>query len=349
MKKVIIGMSGGVDSSVAALLLKEQGFDVCGIFMKNWEEDDHCPADDDFDDVAAVCAQIGIPYYTVNFAKEYWENVFSRCLEDYKAGLTPNPDVLCNEEIKFKTFFNRAMEMDADYFATGHYCQKMDVGPKLVRGSDETKDQSYFLHSIEGKTLEKVLFPIGNLNKSEIRAIAKKKGLINAEKKDSTGICFIGKRKFKEFIERFIPKNTGFIEDIDGNVLGQHDGLAYYTLGQRKGLGIGGDGAAWFVAKKDIDRNVLVVVQGDDDPYLFTKSLKSIRPRWIHQAPEIGPYTAKIRYRQKDAVCKIEKITADAVHVSFKSQQKAVTPGQSIVFYDGPICLGGAVIEAPLD
>lgn len=347
MKKVIVGMSGGVDSSVAALLLKNQGFDVCGVFMKNWEEE-FCSAAEDFDDVAAVCAQIGIPYYSVNFSKQYWDLVFSRCLEDYRLGLTPNPDILCNEEIKFKTFFNKALEMDADFFATGHYCQKLshEDGPLLARGSDPSKDQSYFLHSICGKTLEKVLFPLGGLQKSEIRAIAKENGLINAEKKDSTGICFIGKRKFKDFIEQFIPKKPGLIEDQQGHVIGKHDGLAYYTLGQRKGLGIGGEGAAWFIAKKDLQRNVLIAVQGEDDPLLYSKSLEAIRPRWIQKAPQKGTYQAKVRYRQKDISCKIKDISASNIIVSFDKPQKAVTPGQSIVFYDGPICLGGAVIQS---
>ncbi len=351
-KTAVVGMSGGVDSSVSALLLKQQGYNVIGIFMKNWEEknpDGICQSTQDYEDVVKVCQQIGVPCYTVNFVKEYWDSVFSHFLEQLKLGYTPNPDILCNREIKFKVFFEKAMTLGADYLATGHYCQ---IGNnkrpyQLLKGSDSNKDQSYFLYTIQANTLSKVLFPIGNIEKPRVRQIAKEHKLATSEKKDSTGICFIGKRGFKEFLGQYLGYQRGHFENLKGDVIGQHDGIAYYTIGQRKGLGIGGPGDAWFVIGKDPARNVILVEQGTDHPALYAQSLVAIEASWVSGHPPPLPYacTAKVRYRQQDQECVVERIEKEKVYVRFLKPQRAITPRQAIVFYDGPICLGGATIE----
>lgn len=352
-KTVVVGMSGGVDSSVAALLLKEQGYSVIGMFMKNWEEetsDGHCIASQDLEDVIRVCDQIDIPYYTVNFVKEYWDGVFSHFLEEYRQGLTPNPDILCNREIKFKALLDKALAYGADFLATGHYVRKREEDGKsyLLKGLDPGKDQSYFLHAIKGASLKKVLFPVGELHKSEVRRIAEENDLVTAEKKDSTGICFIGKRNFKNFLGEYVPPKPGNFKTLEGEVVGKHDGIAYYTIGQRKGLAIGGAGEAWFVVGKDVAKDVVYVAQGANHPALFADNLTATETTWINpeEVPK-APYScqAKIRYRQQDTPCVIEKIDGDEILVSFTEPQRAITPRQSIVFYDGEICLGGAAIE----
>ncbi|HSX04742.1 MAG TPA: tRNA 2-thiouridine(34) synthase MnmA [Rhabdochlamydiaceae bacterium] len=345
---VVLGMSGGVDSSVAAFLLKEQGYKVVGLFMKNWEETDNsgiCNSVRDFEDVVSVCNQLDIPYYSVNFVKEYEELVFNEFLQELRLGHTPNPDILCNREIKFKVFLEKAMQLGADFLATGHYAQK-DQMCRLLKGKDPGKDQSYFLYTLSQEVLQKVLFPIGSIEKTQVREIAKKLGLTTHDKKDSTGICFIGKRDFKEFVSQYIPYQKGYFETLKGDIVGEHEGAAYYTIGQRKGMGIGGPGEAWFVVKKDIARNVVIVEQGSDHPALYSTTLRANNISWVSAQPKL-PFAckAKIRYRQTDQDCLIEKIEGDRLFVSFKEPQRAVTARQSIVFYDGDICLGGAMIE----
>jgi tRNA-uridine 2-sulfurtransferase len=347
MKTVIVGMSGGVDSSVTALLLKEQGFRVIGLFMKNWEEEGPCPAQLDYEDVVTVCSQLDIPHYSVNFAKEYWDLVFAKCLQEYAAGYTPNPDILCNREIKFKVFFNKALELGADYLATGHYCRTFLHGTEniLGRGNDSDKDQSYFLYTLKSSILQRVLFPIGGMTKKEVRARAEEAGLVTARKKDSTGICFIGKRNFKEFLSQYIPNQPGHFELGDGTVVGKHDGIAYYTIGQRRGLKLGGAGEAWYVVKKDVPRNVIVVERGEQHPDLYRTSLSASEATWVGATPRF-PFscTAKIRYRAPDVPCTIHS-HGDRIHVTFDTSQKAITSRQSIVFYQEDICLGGAIID----
>ncbi len=352
--KVVIGMSGGVDSSVAALLLKEQGYDVVGIFMKNWDEKDEfgeCSATEDYEDVRKVCDQIGIPYYTVNFEKEYWDRVFVYFLDEYKRGRTPNPDVLCNKEIKFKAFLDHALKLGADYLATGHYARVdyIDGEYKLLRGLDPGKDQTYFLCALNQYQLSKTMFPIGHLDKKRVREIARKAGLETANKKDSTGICFIGERDFDKFLSNYLPAQPGEIRSIDGKVLGKHNGLMYYTIGQRKGLGIGGRGTGepWFVAKKDIENNILYVVQGSNHPELFSKGLIARDVNWISnkKPKETFECTAKFRYRQPDRDVKVQIKSEDKWEVLFKEPQKAITKGQFVVFYEGDVCLGGGIIE----
>jgi len=347
-KKIVVGMSGGVDSSVTALLLKEQGYDVIGLFMKNWDEKDphgHCLSAADYEDVVKVCDQIGIPHYSVNFVKEYWELVFSHFLEELKLGYTPNPDILCNREIKFKLFLEKALDLGAEALATGHYAQIRDG--KLIRSVDQNKDQTYFLYTLQSKTLSKVLFPIGHLNKKEVREIARKNQLPTAEKKDSTGICFIGERNFHNFLSQYLGYQKGNFETLDGKIVGEHDGVAYYTIGQRKGLRIGGAGEAWFVIEKDVKRNVVVVEQGSDHPALYSTYVIATDITWVSGEPPKLPFRchAKIRYRQPDQACLIEKIEDEKIYVFFPTAQRAVTPRQSIVFYDGDTCLGGAIIE----
>ncbi|WP_017728605.1 tRNA 2-thiouridine(34) synthase MnmA [Halalkalibacterium ligniniphilum] len=350
--RVVVGMSGGVDSSVTALLLKEQGYDVIGIFMKNWDDTDEsgfCTATEDYNDVIRVCNQIGIPYYAVNFEKQYWDKVFSYFLEEYKAGRTPNPDVMCNKEIKFKAFLNHAMSLGADYVATGHYAQVTveDGEHKLLRGNDENKDQTYFLNALSQQQLSKVMFPIGHLPKSEVREIAIKAGLATATKKDSTGICFIGERDFKEFLQNYLPAQPGEMQTLDGEVKGKHDGLMYYTLGQRQGLGIGGAGEPWFVIGKNLEKNILYVGQGFHHDGLYSDGLLAIKTNWISPKPVSKPFecTAKFRYRQPDQKVTVYPLEDERVEVRFHEPQRAITPGQAVVFYDGDVCLGGATID----
>lgn len=353
--KVVIGMSGGVDSSVAALLLKEQGYNVIGVFMKNWEEKDehgYCTAAKDYEDVRIVCDKINIPYYTVNFSKQYWDRVFSYFLEEYKSGRTPNPDVLCNREIKFKEFLNYGINvLGADYIATGHYAQVdyVDGEYKLIRGVDRNKDQSYFLSQIGQKELAKTMFPIGNLEKPKVREIAEEYELITAGKKDSTGICFIGERNFKDFLSNYLPAKAGEIKTLTGEVKGKHEGLMYYTLGQRKGLGIGGEGSGepWFVVEKDLKNNILYVVQGENHSALFSEGLLATDFSWVSGKEKQNSFecTAKFRYRQEDQQVKVQIINENKVKIIFKKPQKAITPGQTVVLYEEETCLGGGVID----
>lgn len=354
-KTVIVGMSGGVDSSVTALLLKQQGYHVIGLFMKNWEEknnDGSCTSAMEFEDVIKVCEQIDIPYYSVNFVKEYWDNVFSHFLAEFKMGYTPNPDILCNREIKFKVLLDKALKMGADFLATGHYSQnRFHNGQwQLLKGTDPGKDQSYFLYTIGQYALEKVLFPIGHMHKNDLRAMAKQHHLATSEKQDSTGICFIGERNFKEFLGQYLAYTPGDFKTLTGKIVGQHDGVAYYTPGQRKGMGLGGPGEAWFVVGKDIAKNTVFVEQGTRHPALYCDELTAVEPSWVAGAPPTTlPYkcTSKVRYRQPDQHCIITKIQEGKIHVQFTIPQRAVTPRQSIVFYDGDVCLGGAIIEQP--
>lgn len=352
--RVVLGMSGGVDSSVSALILKEQGYEVIGVFMKNWDDTDefgHCTAEEDAEDVRRVCDQIGIPYYTVNFEKQYMDKVFAYFLDEYRKGRTPNPDVMCNREIKFGEFLNKALELGADYIATGHYArvEHRDGAYRLLRGVDSNKDQTYFLHALDQYQLSKAMFPIGHLPKPEVRAIAEKAGLATAKKKDSTGVCFIGERNFKEFLSGYLPAKPGEMRTLEGEVKGRHDGLMYYTLGQRQGLGIGGSGSGepWFVADKDLENNILYVVQGEKHPALYSTGLKASDLNWIKgEAPkETLRCTAKFRYRQPDQGVTVHFGEGGACEVVFDQPQKAITPGQSVVFYNGEECLGGATID----
>ena len=355
--RVVIGMSGGVDSSVAALLLKQQGYDVIGIFMKNWDDTDDlgfCTAEEDFNDVRKVCDQIGIPYYSVNFEKEYWDRVFTYFLDEYKRGRTPNPDVMCNKEIKFKAFLDRALQLGADYLATGHYAQVSfaDGEYRLLRGVDQNKDQTYFLNQLGQAQLSKAMFPIGHLPKSEVRKIALEANLATAKKKDSTGICFIGERDFKEFLSSFLPAQPGEMQTLDGEVKGKHDGLMYYTLGQRHGLGIGGSGTGepWFVIGKNLEKNILYVGQGANHPALFSEGLLATDLHWVSdkERPTEFTCTAKFRYRQPDQRVKVFLTENNTCRVIFDKPQKAITPGQAVVFYDGEECLGGGIIDIAL-
>jgi len=353
--KVVVGMSGGVDSSVAALLLKREGHDVTGLFMKNWEDDDddeYCSTREDLVEAAAAADVLGIELEAVNFAAEYRERVFADFLREYSAGRTPNPDVLCNAEIKFKAFLDHAMRLGADRIATGHYArtQIKNNEVELLRGKDDAKDQSYFLHRLSQAQLARVMFPVGGLKKSEVRRIAQEAGLPNHARKDSTGICFIGERPFREFLNRYLKKEPGRIVDEDGAVLGEHIGLAFYTIGQRKGIGIGGKkdagGEAWYVAEKRMSSNELVVVQGHDHPLLMKSSLRAGEASWVSgKIPAIpSSHTAKTRYRQADAPCTLARVAESGMAVEFSAPQWAVTPGQSVVLYDREICLGGGII-----
>jgi len=354
-RHVIVGMSGGVDSSVAALLLLEQGYRVSGLFMKNWDEDDteqYCSAAEDLKDAQAVCDKLGIELHTVNFAAEYWDRVFSQFLDEHKKGRTPNPDTLCNREIKFSAFLDHAMALGADMIATGHYIRRgeSDTGWQLLKGRDLGKDQSYFLYMVGQRALEKSLFPVGELEKSTVRELAQKAGFVTARKKDSTGICFIGERPHREFLQQYLKQQPGDMVAPDGTVVGRHEGLAYYTLGQRQGLGIGGPGEPWFVSAKDADINILHVVQGHDHPDLLSSALVASELHWVSGQPPALPLrcAAKTRYRQADQVCKIEAAEDGRIRVHFDSPQRAVTPGQSVVFYHDDVCLGGGVIDTPL-
>lgn len=353
-KKVVLGMSGGVDSSVAAALLLEQGYDVIGVFMKNWEEKDEngvCMSEQDYTDVISVAQKLGIPYYSVNFSKEYWDRVFTYFLDEYRLGRTPNPDVMCNKEIKFNAFLDYAMKLGADYVATGHYAKVIhsDKGSLLLRGIDDNKDQSYFLAKLSSEQLEKVIFPLGDYTKPQIRELAQKYGLSTANKKDSTGICFIGERNFNEFLSKYLPAKSGNIVDINGNIVGKHEGLMYYTIGQRKGIGIGntkeGTGEAWFVVDKNMDKNELIVSQGDTSA-LYKQGLITNDFSLINEEIVSFPLrcTVKFRYRQEDVSAVIIK-EDNKFKITFDKPQRAVTKGQIVVAYLGNICVGGGAID----
>ena len=353
---IVVGMSGGVDSSVAALLLKQQGYNVIGLFMNNWEEEDEngvCTAVDDYNDVKEVCDKLDIPYYSINFAKQYMDNVFKEFLEEYKKGRTPNPDVLCNREIKFGPFLQFAESIGADFIATGHYCkvERKDGKTYLLKSFDKNKDQTYFLNQVSEKQLEKVLFPLQDIEKPNVRKIAEEYGLITAKKKDSTGVCFIGERNFKKFLSNYLPAQPGnIIDKRNGNIVGKHDGLMYYTLGQRRGLGIGGradgNGESWFVVDKDLKNNVLYVTQGEGEE-LLSSALISGKINWIPERPKdkVFKCKAKFRYRQEDQGVTVFVNDDNTTKVVFDEKQRAITPGQYVVFYDGEYCLGGGVID----
>lgn len=355
-QSVVVGMSGGVDSSVAALLLLEQGYDVTGVFMKNWDEDDgseYCTAKQDLEDAQKVCDKIGIKLQTVSFSAEYWDKVFEIFLEEYAAGRTPNPDILCNKEIKFKAFLDYALDLGANLIATGHYAKVSLKGENyaLIKGVDREKDQTYFIYTLGQPQLSKTLFPIGHLEKPEVRKIAARIGFDNARKRDSTGICFIGERRFKDFLQQYLPASPGNIETPDGQCIGRHDGLMYYTLGQRRGFGVGGihgsEQSAWYVLEKDMSRNVLVVGQGHDHPGLFSNALEAGTMDWCNNQAPSSPFQcqAKIRYRQEDQSCIVEPLAEDRYRVVFDVPQRSITPGQSVVFYQNEECLGGGIIE----
>lgn len=357
--RIVVGISGGVDSSVTAYLLKEAGYNVQGVFMKNWEETyspGYCTAEDDVFDAKDVCETIGIPLHTVNFAKQYQERVFKHFLAEYQAGRTPNPDVLCNREIKFSEFVHFADKLGCDYVATGHYCRRINVGDghhsqaALMQAQDTNKDQTYFLNAISQQQLQLALFPLGDLEKPNVREIAEKADLITYDKKDSTGICFIGERNFRDFLSQYLPAQPGKIVTLQGEVIGEHNGLMYYTIGQRQGLGIGGlqnyDDRPWFVAEKDLSKNELIVVQGTDNPALFKPRLIAGQLSWLRQKPGDGKtLTAKTRYRQDEQTCTIDYMSKNTVKVMFEKPQRALTLGQYVVFYDNGECLGGGVIE----
>ena len=344
-KTVVVGMSGGVDSSVTALIVKLQGYKVIGLFMKNWDEtnpDGSCHADQDYQDVIKVCEKLDIPYYSVNFVKEYWEGVFEEFLNDYRQGFTPNPDILCNREIKFKVFYQRARLLGADFLATGHYCQ-LDQD-RLAKAVDQNKDQTYFLYAVNKDVFQHVLFPIGHLPKPKVRELAVKFDLATKAKKDSTGICFIGERNFKHFLSQYIESQKGAFVDLSGKVLGKHDGVCFYTLGQRKGMGIGGPGEAWFVVGKNFSQNEVILAQGDDHPALYADGLTAVELNWLTDiAP--GPFKckAKVRYRQTEQDCTVT-IEEGRAKVLFDRPQRAMTPRQSVVFYQDNLCLGGGII-----
>lgn len=354
-KTVVVGLSGGVDSSVAAYLLKEQGYNVIGLFMVNWEEkseNGNCTSEQDFEDVKRVANKLNIPYYTVNYSKEYWDNVFQYFLNEYKLGFTPNPDVMCNKEIKFGPFLKFALELGADYIATGHYCKRVDRDGKvyLYKSHDQSKDQTYFLNQLNQQQLCKTLFPLADIDKTEVRAIAKKLGLVTAQKKDSTGICFIGERNFRKFLSEFLPAQKGLIKDLQGNVVGEHDGCMYYTLGQRRGLNIGGkngyDNDRWFVVKKDVKTNTLYVNCGECDE-MYSSAIIVTDFNWITDKPSKGfDCFVKLRYRQPDQATKVELIDQNTLKLTFGKKQRAVTPGQFAVLYaeDG-MCYGGGRIS----
>ena len=359
--RVVVGMSGGVDSSVTALLLKEQGYDVVGVFMKNWDDTDEngvCTATEDYKDVAKVANQIGVPYYSVNFEKEYWDRVFEYFLAEYRLGRTPNPDVMCNKEIKFKAFLDYAMQLGADYVATGHYAQVKrdeDGTVHMLRGVDNNKDQTYFLSQLSQEQLAKTMFPLGHMEKSEVREIAKKAKLATAQKKDSTGVCFIGEKNFKEFLGKYLPAQPGKMVTLDGQVKGDHAGLMYYTIGQRQGLGIGGgqgdNSEPWFVVGKELETNTLLVGQGFHHEHLYATSLEASEVHFTVDTPMPKEFkcTAKFRYRQQDTgVTVILNDDQTKATVIFEEAVRAITPGQAVVFYNGDECLGGGLIDAAI-
>ena len=349
--RIVVGMSGGVASSVAALLLKEQGHDVIGVFMNNWDEEDEngvCTAETDWQDVRRVCEQIGIPYYSVNFAREYWDRVFTLFLNEYKAGRTPNPDVLCNREIKFKAFLDYARSLMADKMATGHFVRTNEQGD-LLKGADPNKDQSYFLYMLKAEQLRQSVFPVGGMTKQQVREKARQAGIPVSDKKDSTGVCFIGERRFKQFLAQYLPAQPGDIVMPDGTVVGRHDGLMYYTIGQRRGLGIGGggDGRRYFIIDKDLKNNHLIVVQGEDDERLYRSTCLCDQVTFIRQGLPVDTpcrLKAKVRYRQPDQDCTAVLGSDGTLRLDFDQSQRAITPGQSAVLYDGDVCLGGAII-----
>ena len=356
-ERIVVGMSGGVDSSVSALLLKEQGYDVDGVFMKNWEEQDEngtCTAETDWQDVREVCDLMDIPCYSVNFSKEYWDRVFSYFLKEYRAGRTPNPDVLCNREIKFRAFLDFAMSLGAERMATGHFVRRDEEG-HLLRGADSNKDQSYFLYMLHREQLQKSIFPVGGLTKAQVREIAEDHHLPVSKKKDSTGVCFIGERNFKKFLSEYLPAQPGEMISTDGETVGRHDGLMYYTLGQRRGLGIGGrgDGRSWFVVGKDLAGNRLLVAQGEDHPLLYSTLCRAEETTWVGEEPvRVGQTfrcTAKYRYRQPDQPVEVIRETEDTLRIRSLIPQRAVTPGQSAVLYEGERCLGGAIVTEVLN
>lgn len=356
MKKVVIGMSGGVDSTVSAYLLKKQGYDVIGLFMKNWDETDEngeCTAEEDYDDARAVCLKLNIPCYTVNFTKEYWDNVFTYFLDEYKKGRTPNPDVLCNKEIKFKCFLDYAINvLNADYIATGHYAkvEHTKEGTRLLKAKDQHKDQTYFLSLLKEQQLERVIFPLADVEKGEVREIAEREGFRNAKKKDSTGICFIGERNFTQFLQNYLPNQPGDMIDMDtGEKKGEHIGLMYYTLGQRRGLGVGGCGSGerWYVADKDLDKNILYIVQGDKNPKLYKNGFIATDVNMILGHYPSDKFKCEMRFRHLQPLKKVtvEVIDESTARVIFDEEQSGVTPGQIAVFYDGDVCLGGGTID----
>lgn len=351
-KRVVLGISGGVDSSVAAVVLKEQGYDVTGIFMKNWDDTDEngfCTAEQDYEDVIKVCNQLEIPYYSINFEKEYYDRVFTYFLDEYKKGRTPNPDIMCNKEIKFKAFLNFAYDLGFDLVATGHYArigEAKDSSKLLLRGVDNNKDQSYFLSMLSQEQIKNVIFPIGDMEKSEVREIARKHKLATAEKKDSTGICFIGERNFNEFLSNYLPAQRGKMVSVDGEIMGEHEGLMFHTIGQRRGLGIGGDGEAWFVCGKDIEKNELIVCQGKENEHLFSNRLlaSQFSTPMVEKLPKEFDCTAKFRYRQKDIPVHVKFLDESHVEITY-DHVKSVTPGQAAVLYKEDVCLGCAIID----
>jgi tRNA-specific 2-thiouridylase len=359
MSKVMVGLSGGVDSAVAALLLQQQGHDVAAVFMKNWDEDDtadYCPAAQDLDDARAVAERLDIELQTVSFSSEYWDRVFRQFLDEYQAGRTPSPDIICNREIKFRAFLDYATGLGADCIATGHYARiSKSPAVQLLRGVDEKKDQTYFLHTLTREQLTRSLFPLGTLAKHEVREIARDAGFTNHAKKDSTGICFIGERRFSEFLAQYLQKNPGEIRTLEGQVIGAHDGLMFYTIGQRQGLGIGGrsdaSGEPWYVVAKDTGCNVLYVAQGVNHPALFKPGLRASQLHWIAGAPPPMPFACEARIRHQQALqpCTLEQAGMDDCFVRFLEPQRAITPGQSVVCYQGDVCLGGGIIEAAIE
>lgn len=358
-QRIIVGLSGGVDSAVTALLLLEQGYRVEGLFMKNWEDDDtasYCSAAEDLADAKAVCEELGIPLHQANFSREYKQQVFEHCLREFEAGRTPNPDVLCNQQIKFKAFLDYALRLGADAVATGHYarCATGPEGLRLRKGRDANKDQTYFLYTLGQEQLSRALFPVGDLEKPQVRQLAEAAGLVNHAKKDSTGICFIGERDFREFLSGYLPHRPGEIRTPEGEVMGEHCGLSFYTLGQRQGLGIGGraghDGRPWYVVDKDLERNVLVVAAGHDHPLLLSSGLRAQQLSWVAGEPPTDGLrcSAKTRYRQADQDCRLILEGDDTIRIDFDSPQRAVTPGQSVVLYLADSCLGGGIITERL-
>jgi tRNA-specific 2-thiouridylase len=356
MSNVIVGLSGGVDSAVAALLLKQQGHNVAAAFMKNWDEDDeegYCPAEEDLADARAIADHLDIELHTISFSGEYWNRVFAHFLDEYQAGRTPSPDIVCNREIKFRAFLDYALDLGADVIATGHYA-RIERTPRvrLLKGVDASKDQTYFLHTLTREQLQRSLFPLGEFTKPAVRRMAENEGFSNYAKKDSTGICFIGERRFSEFLARYLKKDPGEIRTLDNETIGQHDGLMFYTIGQRQGLGIGGhrggSGEPWYVASKDMEHNILTVVQGVNHPALFSPGLRASQLHWISGAPAASPCvcTARIRHQQPVQACTLDILNEQECMVRFKTPQRAVTPGQAVVFYQGEECLGGATIEA---